>query len=69
MVMPNLKIYKNNCVTGYDSKEIDKWMKNHGYGPDWIAYSNGNTCGLIKGHVIIYIDDVRRFLEGKPNLN
>lgn len=62
-----LKLYTSGGISGYDSKEIYKFMKSMGRGKNRLKWFNGSTGAIIDGHLIVYESDVNRFIGGLSN--
>lgn len=72
----DLKLYKTDGFHGYDSGDLDKWLKENNLFDRWSAWSKGQTVAVLKDdavprgeRTIVYKHDVEQFLSGKMPLD
>ncbi len=66
---PKLLKFKEHGYSGYEIKEVNKYMESIGKLEQWQEWSMGITGGLEDNKMIIYKWDFDNFMAGKPNLD
>jgi hypothetical protein len=66
---PKLLTFKKHGYSGYELKEVNRYMKKLGLLKKWQQWSMGITGGLEGNKMIIYKWDFDNFMAGKPNLD
>lgn len=62
-----LRLYKDDEVEGYDSRDVERWLKVIGRLNEWNEWFAGSTGAIIKGRFIVYRWDLEGFLDAKRN--
>ncbi len=72
----DLKLYKKDTYQGYDSNDVDRWMKDHNLFDPWCVWYNGQTMAVYKDEAapngkrfIVYSWDLEAFLSGNKPLD
>ena len=66
---PKLLYFKEHGYSGYELKDVNKYMKSIGKFKQWQAWFAGSTGGFEDGKLIVYSWDFDNFMAGKPNLD